>query len=820
MRRLLSTRWLWPALAVLAACVPFAGGVSLTNIFYIRDLTMFFWPRHLWIHRSLMAGSFPLWDPYAAAGQAVFSDALNQLFLPPVLLLRTLPAVPGFNLLVAAPFPLAALGMWLFLRRHVSELSAAFGAIVFAASGPVVSTANFPNLSWSVAWIPWIVWAADRELVAPSARGFALLTAMIACQMLSGEPVTMVGSLALLVAYVVACAEQTASVREQVRVAARVAGAIAVAAVISVVQLVPMVVAANASPRGLMRADNFWSVHPLWLVESVLPHVFGDTFRQYNAQLPWIGPLNGGRDPFFYSIFIGLVALLLSVLGTLCGPRRWRFFWLAVVVMGVALAFGDYTPVYPMLQRLVPPLRSFRFPAKFLVFASLGLAALAANAADALQGRGSSTVPARALKATCGVGLALALGLVTMISLVLVAPFTGARAFYDLGVRVGVADPVAGAAYLFSAVPPIAIRVLILLATSALLAYLGWAGGREVRLARALLFGLPIVELLAASAGLNPVLPASRLGPPAWTAALAAHPAERFYFGGKFHGSAILAQDDIDLRGVQWRRPQGVTVEEGRTLMIANLAMAPAAWGVRELISYDLPQLWPIEQARAAAQFERADRSERLRFLARGGVRYCLLPAPPHPGAAPLQRVGEQFGTMAVYECVADARRAQVVAKALVVPDVTTQLERLFEESFDAESAVMLERPAPDAAGTPGPPSAASARIRTDADQQVAIDAAAGAEGGYLVLRDSFDRGWRVEVDGRPAALVRGNALYRAVHISPGPHTITFKYRPIVLYVCLIFSGVTALTLAAVAARHPRSRGDHGHAVTTSPDRK
>ena len=157
MRRLLSARWLWPALAVLAACVPFAGGFSLTNIFYIRDLTMFFWPRHLWIHRSLMAGSWPLWDPYAAAGQAAFSDALNQLFLPPVLLLRVLPPVPGFNLLVAAPFPLAALGMWFFLRRHVSETSAAFGAIVFAASGPVVSTGNFPNLSWSVAWIPWIV---------------------------------------------------------------------------------------------------------------------------------------------------------------------------------------------------------------------------------------------------------------------------------------------------------------------------------------------------------------------------------------------------------------------------------------------------------------------------------------------------------------------------------------------------------------------------------------------------------------------------------------------------------------------------------------
>jgi hypothetical protein len=186
-------------------------------------------------------------------------------------------------------------------------------------------------------------------------------------------------------------------------------------------------------------------------------------------------------------------------------------------------------------------------------------------------------------------------------------------------------------------------------------------------------------------------------------------------------------------------------------------------------------------------------------------VRYCLLASPPRPGAAPLQRVGEQFGTMAVYECVADAHRADVVAKASVVPDVTTQLERLFEESFDAESTVMLEEPAPDAVGTSLASSAAFARITIDADQEVAIDAAAGAEGGYLVLRDSFDRAWRVEVDGRPAALLRANALYRAVRISPGPHTVRFTYRPTVLYVCLIFSGVAALTLAVVALKRPTS---------------
>jgi hypothetical protein len=145
-----------------------------------------------------------------------------------------------------------------------------------------------------------------------------------------------------------------------------------------------------------------------------------------------------------------------------------------------------------------------------------------------------------------------------------------------------------------------------------------------------------------------------------------------------------------------------------------------------------------------------------------------------------------------------------------VVPDFATQLEQLFDESFDAESTVMLAAPAPEAAGLPGAASAPSAHIMTDADQEVVVAAAAGADGGYLVLDDSFDRAWRVEVDGRPAELLRANALYRAVRITRGSHTVRFIYRPTVFYACLFLSGLTTVVLAFVALRRPASGSDHG----------
>jgi hypothetical protein len=806
-----SPRWMWPAVAFLAACVPFVHGFSLTKIFYVRDLTMFFWPRHLWIRSWLLAGDWPMWDPYAAAGQATFPDALNQMFLPPVLLLRTLfPAVVGFNLIVITPFPLAAIGAWLFFRRRVSGGAATLGAVVFAASGAVISTSNFPNLSWSTAWMPWILWAVDRDQWAPSSRSLSLVAVLIALQMLSGEPVTMMGTMALVVAYVLSGAGHSGSTGTRIRALARVVGAMAAAGVISAVQLVPMTLAAQESQRGLLKANYFWSLHPLWLLESVLPHVFGHSYFGYNQQMPWLRPLNSGRDPFFYSLYVGPVVLLLSMLGALAGPRRWRLFWLAVVVVAVVCSFGDYTPVYPALQQIVPAVRSFRFPVKFFLFASLGLAALVANAAEGLQlpaiSRDSTRTARWAVRVMIGTGLAAAAALVTLIGLVLVVPFTGARAFHALGVMLDLDDPVAGAAFLFDSVPPVATRVLFLLFASALLAYLGWAARREAKVARPLLYGLAMIELLAVNADLNPVLPASQLGAPSWIAAIRAHPADRFYFGGKFRGTLI--ESDIDMPRVQWRAPHGFSVEEGRAVMVAGLVMTPAAWGVRELMSYDLPLLWPIERAYAEARFEKAERSERLRFLSRGGVRYCLLGSPPQPDMAPVQPVGEDFGGMGVYECAPDTRRAYVVTAASVVPDVKTQLSWLFDESFEAESTVMLERPAPAAAGEMGTPVPAFARISYDAAHEVVVDASAGAEGGYLVLLDSYDPYWEVEVDGRAAPLLRANALFRAVHLVPGRHTIKFVYRPTSLYVSAAVSGLAAIALGLLALRRPRKERD------------
>jgi hypothetical protein len=299
------------------------------------------------------------------------------------------------------------------------------------------------------------------------------------------------------------------------------------------------------------------------------------------------------------------------------------------------------------------------------------------------------------------------------------------------------------------------------------------------------------VDLVIVSAGINPVFPAAHLGAPEWTTALAAHPQDRFYFGGKLRGTLVPGDPDLPESGFESQ--PGLTAEEARMAFMYATLPTPAPWRTRELLSYDLPQLWSVYLDRAVSMFHLAGRDQRLKYLANGGVRYCLVAPSSFPGATSMRRVSPQYGPMAIYECFPNARRALVVDRAEVVADIDTQLVRLFDPRWDGQSAMVTAVPPP--AAVAGAPEASSARIVVDGDRHVAIDATAGSGGGYLVLRDTFDPEWRAKVDGVPAQVVRANALFRAVRIPAGRHHVTFDYWPMVLYLSIAVSLVACAGL-------------------------
>jgi len=102
--------WVWPALLAACAAIAMRDIFTLSGVVHTRDLSFFYWPHHLWLRSKLLAGTFPLWDPYVGFGQSAIADPIRQMLFPPTLLLRLLPPVIGFNLIVALPVLVSTLG--------------------------------------------------------------------------------------------------------------------------------------------------------------------------------------------------------------------------------------------------------------------------------------------------------------------------------------------------------------------------------------------------------------------------------------------------------------------------------------------------------------------------------------------------------------------------------------------------------------------------------------------------------------------------------------------------------------------------------------
>jgi len=67
------------------------------------------------------------------------------------------------------------------------------------------------------------------------------------------------------------------------------------------------------------------------------------------------------------------------------------------------------------------------------------------------------------------------------------------------------------------------------------------------------------------------------------------------------------------------------------------------------------------------------------------------------------------------------------------------------------------------------------------------------------VLDDALFDGWRVEVDGEPAPVVRVDELMRGVIVDAGTHEVTWRYTVPGIRLGALVSLLTALALAGAA---------------------
>ena len=218
------------------------------------------------------------------------------------------------------------------------------------------------------------------------------------------------------------------------------------------------------------------------------------------------------------------------------------------------------------------------------------------------------------------------------------------------------------------------------------------------------------------------------------------------------------------------RRPHARLVGIGMGTLLPNFGMS---WRLRDLRGYEpiLSERW----VRFYAELQPGPRDHhhpihsldlvRLELLRRAGC--ALVVAPRKLALEGLRLLRDQVPY--VYS-VDRAARISIAESVMPARDGQEALQLLTSEK---SNTVILE----SVQGQTMSAGQGTTSWLTDLPNEIEIEVEMEQE-GWLVLRDTFDTGWKAQVDQSEAQIFRADYLFRAVRVPEGKHLVRFRYRP------------------------------------------
>jgi hypothetical protein len=342
-------RWAFAAIAICVLAI-FAPALIRNEVFSLRDHGDYFQPLHWFTANELQHGRLPLWNPYNASGEPWLANPQTGVFYPPAWLFVVLPFARAYILYSALHVLLLGCGAYLLFARLTRPGGGALmAALALTFCGPVMSLLDVSNNLTTFAWVPLIVWCALSDVPAMTCG------AVMALSFLAGEPFfASIGALLFVI------------VRRRGWIDTLDAAAMAFA--FSAVQLFPFlgwIANSDRTRGGMTKADILLASMPLrdWLWVAIPPkpgRVFDPSMGQQ----------------FLPIVYAGLLTIVFAMIGIFAARRR-AIGWTALILLSALVAAGSHIrPVGDVLSAL--PLTIFRYPARVVPFAVLGICALAA----------------------------------------------------------------------------------------------------------------------------------------------------------------------------------------------------------------------------------------------------------------------------------------------------------------------------------------------------------------------------------------------------------------------------------------------------------
>jgi hypothetical protein len=773
--------------AVLLAAVLFLfqDAVFGDRVFYYRDIHLQWQPQTEAFVRSIAAGSWPLWNPDRCFGQPLLANPNTQILYPPTWLNLVIKPWTYYTLYVVGHVLLCGVGVYALGRRlGLSRPASLLAGTLTMASGPLLSLTNLWNHLAGAAWVPWIVLAADAACTTRKAADAALWGAALAAPVFAGSlEAALVGS-----ALVVGCCwprleAGSAFGPHNRRLAFCALAAVLMALALSASQWLPSLELAGRSARASLplAVRTSWSIHPSSLVEAVLPVRLDDLPFRNEVR----AALFESRESFLHSLYLGLAALGLVVTAVVSGPRKGLARGLAVVALcGLALSLGKHTPVYGLVEALVPPLKSLRYPAKAILLPTFAWALLAGIGLDELvaqvRARGERAVllceaAMAAILALAGTAIWLLWSRTEELGSALLSREITRRPFGEV-------------------FAPDARRVLVgagLALGLLLIVFVRQRLGKGYGIALLL---VAAADPLAAHRDLTPY--AARelytFAPAALASAKKGEHSRVYvydYFdagkGERYLGhprfAAAVRQEDW---AVPWEEALGL-----RAYLFPSVV---GNWGLESAYANDSLGLFSQDLHRMNRLLRAVEgTATHLRLLRMGGVsRVVSLHAEGFESMPLLATYPTFFPERMFVFAVPDPLPRTYAVDGVRVASGNAALAALKDPGFDPTREILLP------GGLPRPADAsfsASSRILEWKPDGVRLEASLSGI-GYVVLLDGYDPGRHATLDGRAVPVLEANLAFRAVQAPAGRHVIEFRYEP-----TAVTAGLAVSVLAALA---------------------
>jgi hypothetical protein len=336
-------------------------------------------------------GSLPLWTPYIFSGYPLLSMAQNGLGYPLTWGYLFLPSQWAEQINVLAPFLLAPIFTYLYVRAlGKSRLAGVLAGLCFGYGGFMASRMSNGLMPNAVMWLPLIlipILKVSNSRFIPCLLGASVAYLMSVLNG-TGQGFVWVGITAMAYGFYLSAVETVSVYRSSDdrhpwkllmcwKPLAVAGGAVILAAGLASFQIFESWAAKSLSIRNVLGVERF----------NDLTYSPTHAWRAFLAPLynciestPFVAP--GAAILALGGVIIALRALIRNKHLFLMRDPHLSFWFIAAIVSGL-LILGTHTPLYGLI-RYIPIVNAFRGPSRLSFIWSLALSVLAAYGLDAL----------------------------------------------------------------------------------------------------------------------------------------------------------------------------------------------------------------------------------------------------------------------------------------------------------------------------------------------------------------------------------------------------------------------------------------------------